>query len=239
MNVRKLVDGLTQAYAHAYINGQLPLGWNVGKITTTSLQLQPGDAVINVSASPPDGGAPVGVRIELNEVMAATATVDELLAKITAELAPKVREAARRRSPQLIRFALDEGAKAPVRGSERSAGYDLHALAGCTLNPGQIHVISTGVRVELPADTEGQVRPRSGMSSRGLVVILGTIDEDFRGPIGVTLVNMTRETQSITAGDRIAQLVIAPVIHKPWHQVDAAELTETERGANGWGSSGR
>lgn len=236
MSVKKLVEGLTQAYAHAYINGQLPPGWVVNKINAISMSLHPNTAVISVSAHA-DQGPPVGIRIELDE--STTATLDEMLHRIVAELAPKVREAERRRSPQLIRFALDEGAKAPVRGSERSAGYDLHALAGCTLNPGQIHVVDTGVHVELPADTEGQVRPRSGMSKRGLIVILGTIDEDFRGPIGATLVNMTRETQSIAAGDRIAQLVIAPVIHRPWHQVDLAEMSETARGANGWGSSGR
>jgi dUTP pyrophosphatase len=239
VNVNKLVEGLTQQYAHAYINGQLPPGWVVGKITAVSLGMRTNEAVINVSASHPDRGNPVGIRLELNEEKAATSTVDELLTAIIAELGPKVRDAELRRSPQAIRFALDAGALAPRRGSERAAGYDLHALSSCMLNPGQILVVDTGVRVELPIDTNGEVRPRSGMSKRGLVVILGTIDEDYRGPIGVTLANLTRETQNIAMHDRIAQLVIVPVIHKPWQQVDPAELTETARAGNGWGSTGR
>ena len=108
-----------------------------------------------------------------------------------------------------------------------------------TLAPGERSALPTGVWLEIPVGYEGQVRPRSGLAARHGITLLnapGTIDSDYRGEVKVILVNLSDESYTIRAGDRVAQLVIAPI-----HQVTftAAELTESERGEGGFGSTGR
>lgn len=144
-----------------------------------------------------------------------------------------------------VRFrVLDDRATVPKRGSEQAAGLDLAAcLPGdqpsLTLDPGQIAVVPTGLAIAIPESYEGQVRPRSGLATkRGLTVpnAPGTIDADYRGELRVALINLSKEPQTIEHGDRIAQLVIAPVAM--CEVVVVEDLDETVRGVGGFGSTG-
>jgi dUTP pyrophosphatase len=140
---------------------------------------------------------------------------------------------------------LPHGADLPLPAyqSEAAAGLDLMAAVAAdqpvTIGPGRRALIPTGLTIALPAGTEGQVRPRSGLAARHGVTVLnapGTIDADYRGEIQVILVNFGQESFTITRGMRIAQLIIAPTI-----QVTicaTAKLDETTRGAGGFGSTG-
>ena len=135
--------------------------------------------------------------------------------------------------------ALRDGARAPEYKSRQAAGADLCACLdtdALTIAPGKIRVIPTGIAVEIPEGFGGQVRPRSGMASRGIVVILGTIDADYRGEIGVILHNCSRDSYKITSGDRVAQLVISPVMRVDYRE--ALDLSLTMRGKSGFGSTG-
>jgi dUTP pyrophosphatase len=108
------------------------------------------------------------------------------------------------------------------------------------LSPGERALISTGIRIALPAGHEGQVRPRSGLAWRHGLTLLnspGTIDADYTGTIKVILINLGQEPVSIQRGDRIAQLVIAPVTGVVWAETDA--LPTKMRGAGGFGSTGK
>ncbi len=129
----------------------------------------------------------------------------------------------------------------PSRQSAAAAGYDLCAAlqAPQTLNPGERQLIPTGLAVALPSGHEGQVRPRSGLALHHGVTLLnapGTVDEDYRGEIGVLLINLGSEDFVIEPDMRVAQLVIAPVADTESEMVE--ELDETERGAGGYGSTG-
>ena len=120
-----------------------------------------------------------------------------------------------------------------------SAGLDLRADEAFSLAPGERRLVPTGLAVEIPPGHEGQVRPRSGLAARhgiGMVNGPGTVDADYRGEVGVLLVNHGREAVAFSRGDRIAQLVISPVVRAEVELVD--ELTETDRGAGGFGSTG-
>ena len=129
----------------------------------------------------------------------------------------------------------------PASATDASAGADL--LAAVTdpvvLKPGARALIPTGIAIGLPVGFEAQVRPRSGLAAKHGVTILnspGTIDADYRGEIGVILVNLGERAFTVSRGDRIAQLVIAPVSRAQWLEVDT--LDETERGGGGFGSTG-
>jgi dUTP pyrophosphatase len=139
----------------------------------------------------------------------------------------------------------EEAGALPRYASDGAAGLDLQAALRepLTLQPGERKAVPTGLSLALPAGHEGQVRPRSGLAlKRGLTVANapGTIDEDYRGELHVLLVNLSREVQVIEPGDRIAQLVIAPVTRVEIAEVDSVDaLGATERGAGGFGSTGR
>lgn len=108
------------------------------------------------------------------------------------------------------------------------------------LAPGERAAIATGLRMQLPPQTEAQVRPRSGLALKHGVTVLntpGTIDEGYRGEVKVILINLGQEPFEVTQGMRIAQLVIAPVVRANIRQVPSIDVT-TERGAGGFGSSG-
>jgi dUTP pyrophosphatase len=109
-----------------------------------------------------------------------------------------------------------------------------------TLHPGERRLIPTGIRIALSPGYEAQVRPRSGLAIRhglGMVNSPGTIDSDYRGEIGVILINWSNEPFTIVRGERIAQLVIAPVIQAEWEEIDS--LPPSERGDGGFGHTGR
>jgi dUTP pyrophosphatase len=121
-----------------------------------------------------------------------------------------------------------------------SAGLDLRADEPVALAPGERRLVPTGLAVELPLGFEGQVRPRSGLALRlgvGMVNAPGTIDSDYRGEVGVILVNHGREPVSFARGERIAQLVVAPVARAELVLVD--DLAGSDRGAGGFGSTGK
>lgn len=128
---------------------------------------------------------------------------------------------------------------APEYKTRDAAGCDLtNNGESVTLLPLDRAVIHTGVHIQLPEGYEAQVRGRSGLNrDHGIVVPVGTIDADYRGDIGVVVYNLSREPYTIRPGDRIAQLVIAPVIQAEWLQVDY--LDKTDRGDNGFGSTGK
>ena len=129
----------------------------------------------------------------------------------------------------------------PSYQSDGAAGLDLHAAlqASRTLEPGERMLVPTGYAVALPEGHEGQVRPRSGLALHHGVTVVntpGTVDEDYRGEIGVVLINHGAEPFEIEPGMRIAQLVVTPVARVAVEVVD--ELDETDRGAGGYGSTG-
>jgi dUTP pyrophosphatase len=128
----------------------------------------------------------------------------------------------------------------PSYATDGAAGIDLRAAEAHRLTPGERRLVATGFAVALPPSCEGQVRPRSGLAVRhGLTVLNapGTIDPDYRGEVKVLLVNLGKEAVDLAVGDRIAQLVVAPFERVA--AVEVAELPETERGAGGFGSTGR
>lgn len=129
----------------------------------------------------------------------------------------------------------------PVYETEGSAGMDLKAMLDepAVLRPGQRKLIPTGLSIELPVGWEAQIRGRSGLAMKkgiGLVNGIGTIDSDYRGDIGVILINWGKEDFIIENGDRIAQMVIAKYERIDWEIAD--DLTETERGSGGFGHTG-
>ncbi|MCX7935384.1 MAG: dUTP diphosphatase, partial [Planctomycetota bacterium] len=129
----------------------------------------------------------------------------------------------------------------PAYQSEHASGMDVRAAVTeeVVLGPGEIRLIPTGLRLAVPPGYEVQVRPRSGLALKhGIIVVNspGTIDADYRGPVGVILGNLSRQAFRIRRGDRIAQLVVQRVERAQLRQVPA--LAETQRGEGGFGSSG-
>ncbi|HYM32439.1 MAG TPA: dUTP diphosphatase [Candidatus Cybelea sp.] len=148
------------------------------------------------------------------------------------------------REPSVAVRRLPHGADLdlPAYATPGSAGLDLAAaVAGdVVLQPGERALIPTGIALALPERYEGQVRPRSGLALRHGVTVLnapGTIDADYRGEVGVILVNFGREPFTVTRGSHVAQLVLAPVAHATLRETTV--LPESVRGAGGFGSTGR
>lgn len=142
---------------------------------------------------------------------------------------------------RVLRLPHGAGLPAPGPASPGSAGLDLPAAveAPVTLAPGGRLLVPTGFSIELPNGWEGQVRPRSGLALRHGITLLnspGTVDSDYRGEVAVVVVNHGDEPFEIRRGDRIAQLVLAPVARVEVEEVEA--LSETARGAGGFGSTG-
>jgi dUTP pyrophosphatase len=143
-----------------------------------------------------------------------------------------------------MRLPHGAGLPLPAYQSADAAGLDLMAAvpaaAPVTIEPGGRAQIPTGIAMALPRGTEGQVRPRSGLASRHGISVLnspGTVDADYRGEIQVILVNLGNESFLVKRGERIAQLVIAPVYHAQLLQQQ--KLGKTKRGAKGFGSTGK
>ena len=130
----------------------------------------------------------------------------------------------------------------PTYETSASAGLDIRAYLEekITLLPGERKLIKTGLFIEIPEGYEVQVRPRSGLALKNGITVLnspGTIDADYRGEIGVILINHSTENFEINSGDRIAQLVFAKVEQAVWNVSES--LSETERGEGGFGSTGK
>lgn len=124
----------------------------------------------------------------------------------------------------------------PKFATDGSAGCDLYAAEARIMDPGIIMTIPLGFGTEMPEDIHGRIESRSGLALRGLVVLTGVIDADYRGEWMVILKNTTNETFEIKVGDRIAQVVFRPTIKPTFELVES--LTDTARGAGGFGSTG-
>src|SRR3954454_18050848 len=141
---------------------------------------------------------------------------------------------------KLQRLPHGEALPLPAYATEHAAGMDVTAAEELTLQPGQRHAVTTGFAIEIPHGFEIQVRPRSGLALKHGITCLntpGTIDSDYRGEVKVILANLGGDAFEIRRGERIAQLVPAPVLHANFVEVGA--LAETARGAGGFGSTGR
>jgi len=142
----------------------------------------------------------------------------------------------------VVKIVNESGNTLPAYATTGSAGMDLyaHLHSSVVLAPLERKLIPTGLYIELPMGYEAQIRPRSGLALKQGITCLnspGTIDADYRGEIGVILINLSNEIQVLNSGDRIAQMVIAPVMQISWEP--ATELTATIRGTGGFGSTGK
>jgi dUTP pyrophosphatase len=134
---------------------------------------------------------------------------------------------------------LTPDAKMPQAAHENDAAYDLYSAVDYELKPGERYAVPTGIAIEIPAGYEGQVRPRSGLAAKEGVTVLntpGTIDSGYRGEVKTIMINLGDRTFKITKGMRISQLAIRPVPEVEFIEVD--ELSDTERGEDGFGSTG-
>ena len=141
---------------------------------------------------------------------------------------------------KLFRLPHGEGLPLPRYASEDAVGLDVAAAEELVLQPGKRHAVATGFAIEIPRGYEVQVRPRSGLAIKHGITCLntpGTIDSDYRGEVKVILINLGEEPFEIRRGERIAQLVPAPVLRADL--IEANELAETARGEGGFGSTGR
>ena len=141
----------------------------------------------------------------------------------------------------IIRLPHGSDLALPSYATSQSAGMDLLCaeVAEISIAPGSRVMIATGIAIQLPDGFEAQVRPRSGLAAKHGVTVLnspGTIDADYRGEIKVTLINLGDEPVTFARGDRIAQMVIAPVTQATWSEVESLE--ESDRGSGGFGSTG-
>jgi dUTP pyrophosphatase len=141
-----------------------------------------------------------------------------------------------------IRIINKSSHKLPAYETAHSAGMDLRAMTEgpVTLLPLERKLIGTGLYIELPAGYEAQVRPRSGLAIRHGITVLnspGTIDADYRGEIGVVLINLSDTSFTVNDGDRIAQMIIAK--HEKAEMIETEEINLTDRGAGGFGHSGK
>lgn len=140
---------------------------------------------------------------------------------------------------QVRRLPHGEGLELPRYATAGAAGMDVLSAEDFVLEPGARHAVATGLALAIPPGYEIQVRPRSGLSLKHGISVPntpGTIDSDYRGELKVILINLSGEPFPIRRGDRVAQIVLAPVTLAEWDEV--AELDETARGAGGFGSTG-
>lgn len=140
---------------------------------------------------------------------------------------------------KLRRLPHGEGLALPAYATDGAAGMDVLSAEDVELAPGARAAVATGLALAIPSGYEIQVRPRSGLALKHAITVPntpGTIDSDYRGELKIILINHGQESFAIARGDRIAQLVLAPVVQAAWDEVE--ELDETVRGAGGFGSTG-
>ena len=141
---------------------------------------------------------------------------------------------------RLMRLPHGEGLPPPAYATAHAAGMDVVAAEALTLAPGERHAVATGFAIAIPDGYEVQVRPRSGLALKHGITCLnspGTIDADYRGEVKVILANLGSEPFEVKRGERIAQLVPAPVLRACFQEVE--QLDDTARGQGGFGSTGR
>lgn len=235
------INGACRDTITAAINGNIPSDWTAYGLMCVPM---PGPEVtrivIHCAASPntlhprPHPGARLEIDIEEADLL-----------RIADMLAERLREsigkwlARHRIETGRIRVALAPGAVLPERKTAGASGYDLCALGDARIPHGRVIAVDTGVTLEMPEGMEAQVRPRSGLTRAGMMAVLGTVDSDYRSSVRVLLANLSTDDCQVVAGDRIAQLVFARVDRPVLEVADMADLTQTERGAGGFGSTGR
>jgi len=134
---------------------------------------------------------------------------------------------------------IHENATLPQYAHEGDSGLDLYAVEDTIIEPGQRVLVKTGIKIQLPPNTEAQIRPKSGLALKKGITVLntpGTVDEGYRGEIGVILINHSDTTYNVETGQKIAQMVIMPVVRVAVEEVPS--LDETARGEGGFGSTG-
>jgi dUTP pyrophosphatase len=142
-------------------------------------------------------------------------------------------------SVEVKRLPHGEGLPLPAYATSGAAGMDVVSAEDVVIAPGARHAVATGLAMAIPEGYEIQVRPRSGLALRHGITVPntpGTIDSDYRGELKVILINLGDEPFTVQRGDRVAQLVLAPVVQTAWDEV--GELDATERGVGGFGSTG-
>ena len=135
-----------------------------------------------------------------------------------------------------MKIMLDEGARMPTRAHEADAGLDFYSKENCYIYAGEGHDFETGVHVQIPKGYEGKIESKSGLMAKRIVSLGGVIDSGYTGSIRITLWNFGKEGYEFHVGDKIAQLVLHKIITPELELVDSLE--ETERGNNGFGSTG-
>lgn len=141
--------------------------------------------------------------------------------------------------PDLRVAKVREDAKLPIRAHAGDAGLDLYALEDATLEPQGSVMLRTGVAMAIPDGHVGIIADRSSMAKRGLKIAGGIIDSGYRGEVHIVLWNLGKAPETLKAGDRVAQLMVVPVVIATPEPVAISELGGSERGAKGFGSSGR
>ncbi|XP_015198511.2 deoxyuridine 5'-triphosphate nucleotidohydrolase, mitochondrial isoform X2 [Lepisosteus oculatus] len=139
----------------------------------------------------------------------------------------------------VLKFAkLSENATTPTKGSSKAAGYDLYSAYDYSIPPLEKTVVKTDIQIAVPPGCYGRVAPRSGLAAKHFIDVgAGVVDEDYRGNVGVVLFNFSKETFEVKKGDRVAQLICERICYPEIEQHET--LDETERGAGGFGSTGR
>jgi dUTP pyrophosphatase len=135
---------------------------------------------------------------------------------------------------------IKSNAKIPYKAHKTDAGFDLFSIESQEIKSGETKLIKTGISIQLPANTEAQIRPRSGLALKHSITVLnspGTIDEEYRGEIGVILINHGKETFTVEKHMKIAQMVVKPVLNVDIIE-QKGELSTTDRGEGGFGSTG-
>lgn len=162
---------------------------------------------------------------------------DDMKIVLCGECFAVMEEETHRANNQQIRVTLSPGATMPTRGSDGAAGYDLYALEDTVINCFQFIPVSTGVSIEIPAGHYGRVAPRSGLAVKhGVMVGAGVIDSDYRGEVKVALATLNG-VYEFKKGERVAQLIIERIATPELVHVDS--LDDTDRGAGGFGSTGK
>ncbi|XP_031704114.1 deoxyuridine 5'-triphosphate nucleotidohydrolase, mitochondrial isoform X1 [Anarrhichthys ocellatus] len=148
-------------------------------------------------------------------------------------------ETKREEDRSVLRFAkLSEYATTPTRGSTKAAGYDLYSAYDYTIGPMDKAMVKTDIQIAVPHGCYGRVAPRSGLAAKHFIDVgAGVVDEDYRGNVGVVLFNFSKASFDVKKGDRVAQLVCERICYPDL--VEQKTLDETERGAGGFGSTGR
>ena len=136
-----------------------------------------------------------------------------------------------------MRVKLDNGAIAPTRAHTTDAGLDLYAMHDGIVRAGQSATFHTGTHVELPENTAGVLLPKSGLMTKHDIITFGVVDQPYRGEIMVHMFNCGDVDYNVKAGDKVSQMLVIPVLYECVELVD--ELSDSERGAHGFGSSGR